>query len=93
MKNFKNPFISKKSFKIRSGPCRICKEEIYEILDVHRILPGEKGGKYEETNCVCICTKCHRKHHSGLIDIKGWFHSTAGRILLYIDEDGKEQFI
>lgn len=89
MKNFKVPFVSKKAFKRRHKPCRICDEERYKLLDVHRIVAG---GKYKNSNCVCICTTCHRKHHSGLITIKGWYDSTIGKILHYIDEEGNEQF-
>jgi len=89
MKNFKTPFISKKSFKRRHSKCQICEEKEYKLLDTHRIIAG---GKYEETNCVCICTSCHRKHHSKLIIIKKWVHSSAGNLLYYIDEDGNEQF-
>lgn len=90
MKKFKIPFINKKSFKRRHRQCQICGEEKYELLDTHRVM---EGGKYEETNCVCLCISCHRKHHSGLITIKKWFHSTSGKLLLYIDEEGYEQFV
>ncbi len=83
------PFISKKIFKKRQKCCRICEENQYELLDVHRIV---QGGKYDNSNCVCICTSCHRKHHSGLITIKVWYNSTAGRLLYYVDENGEEQF-
>jgi hypothetical protein len=89
MKNFKKPFGTKKAFKKRNRLCYICEENRYELLDVHRI---EEGKKYDIPNCVCICTSCHRKHHSGLITIKGWKHSTMGRILYYIDENGEEIF-
>ncbi len=90
MKNFKTPFVNKKAFKRRHRSCRICEEEKYELLDVHRIIAG---GEYNNSNCVCLCTKCHRSHHSGLISIKGWYNSTAGKLLLYIDENKKEKFI
>jgi len=93
MRNFQIPFVGKKAFKRRNKSCQICGEETYELLDTHRIIPGEKGGKYTNSNCVCLCTSCHRKHHSGLIDIKGWYSSTGGKLLLYIDEEGEEQFI
>ena len=89
MKKFTTPFLGKKAFKRRHKECRICGEDTYELLDVHRII---HGGKYSNSNCACICTNCHRKHHSGLIDIKGWFNSTKGKLLLYIDEDDNEQF-
>ena len=92
MKNFRLPFINKKAFKHRQISCRICGESKYELLDTHRIV-GK--GKYNNDNSVCLCTLCHRKHHSGLITIKGWFNSSAGsgRLLLYIDEEGQEQFV
>lgn len=90
MKKYQNPFISKKMFKRRHSKCRICGEKTYEMMDTHRII---HGGKYEESNCVCICNSCHRKHHTGIITIKGWFDSTAGKLLLYIDKEGNEQFI
>lgn len=93
MKRFKKPFVGKKYFKNIYKFCQICHEENYSLLDVHRIVPGEEGGKYEHGNCVCLCVSCHRKHHSKLINIKGWFSSTAGKLLLYIDENKEEKFI
>lgn len=92
MKNFKEPFISKQSFKHRHGKCQICNEKKFELLDTHRIIPGTEGGKYTNNNCVCLCNSCHRKHHTGLITIIGWKHSTMGKILHYRDENGEEQF-
>jgi len=85
----KKPFISKKAFKRRAGECQICGEKRYELLDVHRII---EGSKYEDRNCVCICTSCHRKHHTKIIKIIGWFDSSKGKILNFIDENGEEQF-
>ena len=85
----KNPFISKKHFKRTNKECYICGEDKYELLDTHRL---KAGGKYSNSNCVCICTSCHRKHHSGLISIKKWYESTKGIVLHYIDENGDEQF-
>lgn len=92
MRKIKIPFISKKAFKRRHAMCKICGEKRYKLLDVHRIVPGEQNGRYENSNCVCLCSSCHRKHHSGIICIKGWFHSTSGRLLLYINENGQEVF-
>jgi hypothetical protein len=88
----KIPFISKKTFKHKHKCCQICDEPEYKLLDTHRIIHGCDGGKYENTNCVCLCTSCHRKHHTGLITVKRWYNSTKGRVLHYIDENGEEQF-
>jgi 5-methylcytosine-specific restriction endonuclease McrA len=88
----KIPFISKKHFKRKNRECKICGEDVFELLDTHRVIPGSNNGKYSDANCVCLCTSCHRKHHRGIITIKQWYNSTGGRLLHYIDEDGNEQF-
>ena len=84
----KNHFSNKKNFKRRSRECQICGENNYKLLDVHRI---KWGGKYSFDNCVSLCTNCHRKVHSGIIEIKGWKHSSIGRILHFI-ENNEEKF-
>ncbi len=89
----KNPFISKKSFKRRHQKCQICEESQYELLDTHRWrIEGKKGGKYTNSNCICVCVKCHRLIHSKKIKIIGTYNSTAGKLLNYIDKKGEEQF-
>lgn len=85
----KLPFVSKKIFKKRAKKCQICGESIYELLDVHRIVESKE---YSNNNCVCLCTKCHRKHTAGIIKIISWKHSTIGPLLHYIDENNNEQF-
>lgn len=81
--------INKKEFKKVAGSCRLCKEEQYELLDVHRI---QAGGQYSYANSVSLCCKCHRKVHSGSIIVDKWCMSTAGYVLRII-EDGVERFI
>lgn len=66
---------------------------MYETLNVHRIIPGEKLGTYRKENVVTICHNCHDKHHAGLINIHGWVNSTCGRLLYYTDEQGIERFV
>lgn len=83
------PFVSKKAFKLRAGKCHICDVPTYDLLDVHRII---WGGKYSTDNCVCLCVSCHRKVHNEIIIVHGWVHSTKGRLLHYVDEEGNEQF-
>jgi 5-methylcytosine-specific restriction endonuclease McrA len=84
--------INKKTFKRSAGKCRLCGEHTYELLDVHRIIPGKDGGKYTEDNTVAICANCHRKVHAGDIEIDRWYFSTAG-YLLRIVVNGEEKFV
>jgi len=94
MKKFlKFPFISKKIFKLRAKKCKICGEKDYDLLNCHRIIPGEKGGKYENTNCVCLCVKCHTLVHRNKITVIGWRNSTKGELLHIIDKNNQEDFI
>ena len=84
--------IDKKLIKKVAGKCRICGESAYELLDVHRLVAGEDGGRYIRANTTVICVSCHRKVHAGKITIDGWYSSTAGYLLRWIDEEGVEHF-
>lgn len=88
----KKGFPGKQKFKRIANHCKICGENNYNLLDVHRITPGKEGGSYSVANSVVLCCSCHRKVHAEQIIIKGWFHSTGGRLLL-IEENGEEKFI
>ena len=89
----KEVFGSKKLFKQRAKHCAICKEDDYDVLDVHRWrTPGSEGGKYEIGNCICLCAKCHRLVHKNKIVIQGIFDSTMGKVVYFIDAGGKEHF-
>jgi len=85
--------INKKIYKKAEGKCRICGETDYDLLNVHRIIPGCDSGKYLAGNTVCLCLSCHRKVHTGRITILGWHNSTKGKILHLIEENGEENFI
>jgi len=84
--------VDKKIVKHAAFCCKLCGEPNYHLLDVHRIVPGEVGGKYSYHNVIVLCSNCHRKVHSGEIRILGWVDSTIGPMLHYFDEQGKEQF-
>jgi len=86
------PFVSKKYQKLVAGRCRICNEPCYDVLDVHRIHEGSEGGRYTYDNIVILCAKHHRLQQTGAIKVIGWKHSTMGRILHWIDEEGTEHF-
>jgi predicted HNH restriction endonuclease len=93
MNTTRNRTINKKQFKQTAGKCRICKRDVVELLDVHRITPGEEGGKYTENNSVCVCVVCHgRVHRTKEIVIDRYYPSTAG-YLLRITENGVERFV
>ena len=86
----KRPFVSKKIRKLSEGKCRICGEDNYILLDVHRIIPGSA---YTFNGTTITCMSCHRLIHANKIKILGWVNSTAGRLLHIIDKAGKEQFL
>jgi hypothetical protein len=83
--------VNKKVKKKIDKRCYFCGEGDYDLLDCHRIIPGEEGGEYNEHNTVVACACCHRKCHSGRINIIGRFFSTMGYVLHYF-EDGVEKF-
>lgn len=80
--------MNKHNFKRLSSKCQLCDVDVpYELLDVHRI---DEGGEYIERNCLAICVKCHRSHHSGLLKIKEKRFSTVGWVVIY-EQDGNEK--
>jgi len=85
--------INKKAFKQSEGKCRICGESDYATLDVHRIIEGKKGGKYEDHNSVVLCCKCHRKVHDNQIVIDRYYLCSNGHYLLHVYDNGVEKYI
>jgi len=88
----KRMLINKQHKKLYEKVCYICGEDDYDLLDVHRIIPGEEGGKYTEHNSVVVCATCHRKCHSGRIKMDRKYSSTTGRLVLHYWEDGEEKW-
>jgi len=88
----KKKLIDKTIKKKSEKRCKFCGGEDYCTLDVHRIVPGSKGGRYEELNTVVSCGNCHRKIHDGKIKIDRKYYSTMGWILHYYDEHGIEHW-
>jgi hypothetical protein len=73
--------------------CYFCPCDVYDLLDVHRILEGSQGGKYTEFNTITVCSLCHRKIHAGHIKIfRKYLSTTGGYVLHYLDENGKEHY-
>jgi hypothetical protein len=85
--------LSKKQIKKRCDKhCYFCDCDIYELLDVHRIVEGKDGGKYTDWNMCTACCLCHRKIHTNIIQILGKHYSTKGYVIHYIDENGIEHW-
>ena len=84
--------MNKKYKKILNKKCIFCNTTDLEVLDVHRIEYGSRGGKYTDFNtCIC-CSNCHRKIHNDKIKIISKNYSTKGKfVIIYIDEDGIEK--
>lgn len=79
--------------KRRVGKCFFCGESDYNLLDCHRIVEGERGGKYTDFNTLVVCSNHHRKIHAGEIKILGKYNSTSGRrIVRYLNEYGEERW-
>jgi len=85
---------NKKKFKKYIKSCFFCNESNLNLLDVHRIYEGHKGGGYYHENVLVICANCHRKvHASEIYNIKK-YKSYGGISLfqvMYFIED-KEYF-
>jgi len=80
----------KQMWKRTDKKCCFCGESDYDLLDSHRVLPGSEGGKYRRGNSLTTCSNCHRKIHSGRIVVLGKHLSSAGMVVIYL-EDGREK--
>lgn len=78
--------------KLLYKECLFCGEDDYDLLDVHRVLPGSEKGTYHNRNTICCCSLCHRKCHSGRIKVLGKHLSTTGRWVVHYTEDGEEHW-
>ena len=85
--------INKKIKKHIDKKCVFCGEDDYNLLDVHRIVPGKEGGRYSEINTATNCVNCHRKCHSGRIKILGKHFCTSGRYIIHCFIDGEENWL
>ena len=73
-------------------------------IHIHHIVPRQAGGTNVKNNLVMLCPNHHSQIYSecstkGIhtnqnesIKITGWYCSTDGYVLGYIDENGNEKF-
>lgn len=83
---------NKQIWKRRDGQCCFCGEDEYSLLDAHRIVFGEDGGKYTRHNTLTVCCKCHRLIHAGKIEVLGRHYSTSGRYHIRYLQEGEEKW-
>jgi hypothetical protein len=79
--------------KLAARKCVFCGESNYTLLDLHRIIPGEHGGTYNNWNTIACCCRCHRLIHAGEIIVMGKRKWTGGPWCLHVFIDGEERFI
>ena len=84
---------NKKDYKKARGKCVLCGETNVNVLDIHRIHEGYKGGGYHIENCVCLCSNCHRKVHSGEIKITRKYKTLSHREYIEVIENGISRMI
>lgn len=79
--------------KLSDKKCYLCGEQEYKLLDAHRIIEGQDGGKYNWWNTLTLCVGCHRKIHTGIIRILGKYHCTGKQLsVLHYEENGEEKW-
>lgn len=72
--------------------CAVCGAN--DSLETHHIVPqavARREGdsispgvhKHTASNLVPLCDSCHKAHHAGMLEIKGWKDTSRGRILEY----------
>lgn len=85
---------NKQAFKKFASKCAFCEESNYEVLDVHRIFEGYKGGTYDSRNAIVTCANCHRKIHSEQLTIVKK-HISYGESLFVIEyiENGETKYL
>lgn len=88
----KPTLIDKKVKKLQVGKCHFCEIDDYALLECHRIVPGEEGGKYYDHNVVVCCCNCHTRIHDGQMTLDRWYQSTSGRKELRYYENNEEKW-
>jgi 5-methylcytosine-specific restriction endonuclease McrA len=93
LKNSMKKYTKKQAKKLFDKECFFCGENDYNLLDAHRIIEGKDGGTYHWWNMLTTCVKCHRKVHTGRIQILGKHPSTGPRLYaIHYIEDGEEKW-
>lgn len=84
---------NKKNYKLGNNYCCLCGENDPNVLDVHRIYEGARGGVYDSLNCIVCCANCHRKVHAGTIKIIRKHPTLSHRYYIEVIENDERKFI
>ena len=86
------PRLSRYNAGVVVSSCAVCGAR--DALETHHIRPQAAAdvagfvafGVHKNTsgNLAVLCSGCHDKHHSGVLEIQGWVDTSAGRQLQYI---------
>lgn len=79
--------------KRHDAKCFFCSENLYVVLDAHRIFEGRWGGTYAWLNVLTVCANCHRKITAGVLTVHARRQGSLGNYYIhYTDEYGVEHF-
>ena len=84
---------NEKNYKKARGKCVLCGETNINVLDIHRIYEGHKGGTYDDENTVCLCSNDHRKVHAGEIKIIRKYKTLSHREYIEVVENGISRMV
>lgn len=84
---------NKKNYKLSNNYCCLCGENDPNVLDVHRIYEGSRGGEYDSLNCIVCCANCHRKIHAETIKIVRKHPSLSHRYYIEVWENDERKFL
>jgi hypothetical protein len=65
------PAVRRKVHRRDHGKCRVPDCRTARNLDVHHIVPREKGGGHDIENLITLCESHHLAHHAGALIIEG----------------------
>jgi hypothetical protein len=65
------PAVRRKVHRRDHGTCRVPACRSARNLDVHHIVPREKGGTHDVENLITLCESHHLAHHAGALIIEG----------------------
>lgn len=88
----KKKLVNKVAKKRLEGKCTFCDIADYSLLEVHRIVFGENGGKYHPHNSLTVCRNCHARIHSGELRIDKKYQGITGEYFLHYWEKDKEEW-